>query len=216
MKKTLLFFCVMATLVLSSCAKIYSTPDALVRAKTHKLIAIVPPVVAIAAKKGVDVNVMKEQQRTESLSFQKEMISWLLKRKMQGRIVSNLTIQDVETTNAKLQNAGLSETKLFTPEEMCEILGVDAILNSNFTLSKPMSEGAAVVLGLLVGVWGSTNQATTNFSLHDKETKQMIWSFQHTISGSLFSSPAQLINELMRQSSRKMPYYINPDSKIRR
>jgi len=41
-----------------------------------------PPTVSIAAKKKVDAESIKEQQRTEYLNFQKEIFSWLLKRKM--------------------------------------------------------------------------------------------------------------------------------------
>jgi hypothetical protein len=42
---------------------------------------------------------------------------------------------------------------------MCQILGVDGILTSNYSLSKPMSEGAAIALGVIAGVWGPTNEA---------------------------------------------------------
>ena len=73
-------------------------------AGTHKIIAIIPPKVSIAARKKVDGNALIEQQKTESINFQREMYSWMLKRKMQGTIF--VDIQDVETTNAKLSNAG--------------------------------------------------------------------------------------------------------------
>jgi hypothetical protein len=69
-----------------------------------------------------------------------------------------------------------------------------------------MSEGAAVALGLLVGVWGSTNEATCSISIHDFNTKKMIWNFDHKLSGGTFSTPAQIVDALMRQASRNMPY----------
>jgi hypothetical protein len=216
MKKLLVFFLVITALMVSSCAKIYSTPDAVLIAKTHKLIAIVPPTVAIAAKKGIDVNVLVAQQKTESVNFQREMISWLLKRKMQGRISSRINVLDLEATNIKLQRAGFSETHPFTPDEMCEALGVDAVITSNFALTKPMSELGAIALAVLFRVGGVTNETTANLSIFDKETKKMIWNYQHTLSGGLLSSPATLIDALMRQSSRKMPYYTDSNSKIPR
>jgi hypothetical protein len=61
------------------------------------------------------------------------MYSWMLKRKMQGTI--SVEIQDVETTNAKLSNGGFDNGKLLTPIEMCNILGVDGIVTSNYSLS---------------------------------------------------------------------------------
>lgn len=57
--------------MLSSCAKIYYSPDAKVRASSHQTIAIIPPTVSIAASKKISAESMKEQQRTESINFQK-------------------------------------------------------------------------------------------------------------------------------------------------
>jgi hypothetical protein len=104
-----------------------------------------PPTVSIAANKKVSAEAIKEQQRTESMNFQKEIYSWLLKRKMQGRMTQE--IQDIETTNAKLKRAGYPENPL-TTAELCDALGVDGVMSSNFGLSKPMSEGAAIAVGL--------------------------------------------------------------------
>jgi hypothetical protein len=205
MKKILILLTVV-TILLSSCAKVFYTSDAIPLAKAQKIMAIAPPNVSIAARKKVDGAALIEQQRTESVNFQREMYSWMLKRKMQGSITVEL--QDVETTNAKLANAGFYEGKLLTPTEMCKILGVDGIMTSNYSLSKPMSEGAAIAVAVLVGVWGATNEATVSLSIHDQSANKMIWNFDHKVSSSM-SSPARLVDALMRQASRKMPYYTN-------
>jgi len=190
--------------MLQSCAKIFYTPDARSLAYAQKVIAIAPPKVSIAAKKKIDGDALIEQQKTESINFQREMYSWMLKRKMQGSI--SVEIQDVETTNAILAKAGINEGKILTPIDMCNILGVDGIMTSNYSLSKPMSEGAAIAVALLVGVWGATNEATVSLSIHDFSTKKMIWNFDHKLSSSL-GTPAGLVDALMRQASRKMPYF---------
>ena len=195
-----------AIILLTSCAKIFYTPDATPLARAQKIIAIAPPNVSIAPRKNVDGAALIEQQRTESVNFQREMYSWMLKRKMQGNI--SVELQDVETTNAKLANAGFNGGKLLTPIEMCKILGVDGIMTSNYSLSKPMSEGAAVAVALLVGVWGATNEATVSLSIHDQSASKMIWNFDHKLSSS-FGTPAKLVDALMRQASRKMPYFTN-------
>ena len=169
--------------------------------------AIAPPNVSIAARKKVDGAALIEQQRTESVNFQREMYSWMLKRKMQGNI--SVELQDVETTNAKLANAGFNEGKLLSPVDMCKILGVDGIMTSNYSLSKPMSEGAAIAVAVLVGVWGATNEAVVSLSIHDQSANKMIWNFDHKLSSSM-STPSRLVDALMRQASRKMPYFTNP------
>lgn len=204
MNKLTTILLITTTFILSSCAKIYYSPDAKARANSHKIIAIAPPKVSIAAMKKVDAEAIKEQQRTESANFQKEMYSWLLKRKMQNRM--QVEILDVETTNAKLKKLGYFDENPMSPSEVCEALGVDGVITSNYSLSKPMSEGAAVALGVLVGVWGSTNNTTVTLEIHDKETKKLLWNYNHKVSGSVGSSPAQLVDNLMRHASKKMPY----------
>lgn len=194
-----------AGILLSSCARIFYSPDAINLAQNHKIIAVVPPTVSIAARRKVDAESLKEQQKTESLNFQKEMVAWMLKRKMQGKIFQE--IQDVETTNALLKKTGYPENPM-TTAEFCKALGVDGIIVSNFSLSKPMSEGAAVAVALLVGAWGATNEVTVTLGVNDCMNNKLIFNYDHKYSGSIGSSPARLVDELMRHASKKMPYII--------
>jgi hypothetical protein len=203
MKRSIIIL-IAVSFLLQSCAKIFYSPDAIPLAGAQRVIAIAPPKVAIAARKNIDGNALIEQQKTESINFQREMYSWMLRRKMQGTIL--VDIQDVETTNAILANAGYNNGQVLTPTEMCNILGVDGILTSNYSLSKPMSEGAAIAAAILVGFWGSTNEATVSLSIHDQSAEKMIWNFDHKLSSSL-GTPAKLVDDLMRQASREMPYF---------
>ena len=92
---------VCAFISVTSCAKIFQTPDAEYLAQIQTTVAIIPPNVSIQARMFVDAESIKEQQRTESLSIQAEMYSWLLRRKMQGKIFQEFL--DIETTNARLK-----------------------------------------------------------------------------------------------------------------
>ncbi|MEJ6755772.1 MAG: hypothetical protein QNK78_02065 [Crocinitomicaceae bacterium] len=188
--------------IVSSCAKIYYSEDSIPVAHSHKTIAIVPPSVSIAASRKTDAEAIKEQQKTESLNFQKEMYAWMLKRKSQGKLTQE--ILDVQTTNAKLINAGYPE-KAMTPSELCEVLGVDGIIGSNFALSKPMSNGAAIALAVLGGA-GATNEIRVSLNITDCSGKKLIWNYDHKFSGGLGSSPSRLVDEMMRKASKKMPY----------
>ena len=53
-----------AGILLSSYARIFYSPDAINLAQNHKLIAVVPPTVSIAARRKVDAESLKEQQKT--------------------------------------------------------------------------------------------------------------------------------------------------------
>lgn len=193
----------LASILFSSCAKIFYSPDASALALNQKNIAIIPPTVSIAASKKVDAESMKEQQKTESINFQKEMYSWMLKRKMQGKISQE--IQEIETTNAKLKKAGYPQTPL-TTAELCDVLGVDGIMTSNYALSKPMSDGAAVAVAVFLGALGSTNEVRVSLSISDCKNKKLIWNYEHKFSGGLGSSQSALVDGLMKQASKKMPY----------
>jgi hypothetical protein len=202
--KRSLFFLIALTFLIQSCAKVFYTSDARYLASTHKIIAIIPPKVSIAARRKVDADALIEQQKTESINFQREMYSWMLKRKMQGTIF--VDIQDVETTNAKLAAAGFQDAGLLTPTDLSRVLNVDGILTSNYSLSKPMSEGAAIAMAFIAGWWAPTNEAVASLSIHDSGTDKVIWNYDHKLSSTL-GSPSRLVDELMRQASRKMPYF---------
>ena len=208
MKKSLISL-IVAVFLLQSCAKVFYAPDARYVASAHKTIAIVPPKVSIAARRKVDADALIEQQKTESINFQREMYSWMLKRKMQGTIF--VDIQDVETTNALLSDAGFRDPGLLTPAELSRVLNVDGILTSNYSLSKPISEVAAIALAVIAGWWAPTNEAVVSLSIHDSGSEKMIWNYDQKLSSSL-SSPARLVDELMRQASRKMPYFTSQNN----
>ena len=197
------FFVLLALVSLASCApKIYQTPDATLRARAQSIIAIAPPTVSISAQKNVDADALREQQNAESLTFQGEMYSWLLRRKQQGKIIAG--IQDVATTNALLAEAGWPGRTL-TPAEMMRVLQVDEMVTSNYRLSNPMSKGSAIALGVLTGVYGATDKASATLSIYDKENGEMIWNYDHSFSGS-FTSPEQLVESLMKNASKKLPH----------
>jgi hypothetical protein len=193
----------LAAILFASCAKIYYSPDAYTLAHSHSIIAIVPPTVSIAAKKNIDGEAIREQQNTESINIQKEIYSWLLQRKMQGKISQE--IQEVVTTNAILKKAGYPENPL-TATELCEVLGVDGILTSTFGLTKPISEGAAIAEAFLSDSRTSTNEVHASLSISDYKSKKLIWNYDHKTSGTLGSSPSKLVDDIMREASLKMPY----------
>lgn len=200
--KTIVLLCLIGTIL--GCAKIYFSPDARSLAASHKIIAVVPPKVSIAPSKQIDSESLKEQQKTEAINFQKEIYSWLLQRRMQNKIF--VEIQDIETTNARLVKAGASDNLAVDPSEMCEILGVDGIVTSNFALAKPMSTGGAIAVGIITGFYGATNAANATVGVFDNKTDKTIWNYSGKLSGSIGSSPSRMVDQLMRVASKNMPY----------
>lgn len=191
-------------IIFSSCGpKIYQTKNAPFIAGQQQNIAILPPVVSITAHPKISPETLHEQQKTESVNFQNEMYSWLLRRKMQGAIKQEIV--DIASTNALLKKAGYPETPL-TPAEICTILEVDGVLTSYFTLSKPMSEGEAIAVAILFGWMSPTNEVGAYLSIMDCPSDEMIWNYEQKYSGSIGSSHARLVDQIMQDASRRMPY----------
>ncbi|CAH0999329.1 hypothetical protein LEM8419_00627 [Neolewinella maritima] len=195
--------------LLTSCGpKIYEAPGMAAATSRHQLIAILPPTVAIKGRPKDDPEALAQAARDDTFTFQREIYSWMLRRKQQGKI-RNLEILDPETTNAKLTKAGWSiDDRSMTPAEMAQILGVDAVITTRFNMSKPMSQGAAIALAVLAGAAGATNATTVNMDIHDAE-KGMIWNYDWEASGGLMNKAEDLVEALMRNASKRMPYAVN-------
>lgn len=202
MKNVLLL--VLATVVISSCTKkAYYSPQAFELAKKHNQIAIVPPNVTIPASKKMSQEEKLDQEYAESMSFQKEMYSWMLKRKQKNALRQK--IQNVEDTRVMLERAQTDQG--LTVKEMCNTLDVDGLITSDIRLSKPMSTGAAIALGVLAGAWGSTNEVGANVSIIDCSSNEAIYNYEDKYSGSVGSSPQRLMDAIMNGATKQMPYF---------
>ncbi len=193
----------MSVLTLQSCAKIYYSPDAYSVGRKEKTIAIIPPTVSIKPTKNANLTALKEEEKKESINFQKEMYAWLLKRKKQRKIKPK--IQDIELTNAALVKLNYPEKSL-SSDELCKVLGVDAVITSSFNLSKPLSEAAAIALGYFMWGWRWGPEVYASMSIYDAKEDKMIWNYDHKYKGGLGSTPTRLVDRLMRHASSKMPY----------
>ena len=163
MKKPLFFLIACISLIIMGCAKIYYSSDAFTLAIIVRIIAIIPSQVFIQARRRDDPMATKAIEKSDAFIYQKAINSWLLKRKSQGKM--RVDIQDIETTNSKLTDEGYFKGANLSPKDLCDILQVDGVIFSTFSLSKPMSEGAAVAVGCLFGIFGQTNRS------------QLIWKY---------------------------------------
>ncbi len=173
---------------------------------TIKTIAIIPFNVSIDSKrlpKGTTIETLRESQQKTGYDIQGNSYTWLLQRQKDYSI----SFQDIDKTNATLKKANISYDDIFLQDkgELCKILGVDGIISGKATMSKPMSDGAAVALGLLAGAWGSTNNTATSLTIHDTNGT-LLWKYDYDASGSVGSSAESLTKALMRNASKNFPY----------
>jgi hypothetical protein len=199
------------TFLFASCGpKIYKSANFDTALGKHKTVAILPADVTTQLRPNQAKKLSEEQiadlSTKTGYDIQDKMYSWFLRRS--GKFNYTVTFQDVTKTNSLLKQAGIEYKDLATKDrsEIAKILGVDAVLQNRSRMEKPMSEGAAVAVGLLVGAWGSTNKVETTINIHDGKTSNLLWKYDYEASGSVGSSTTKLVDALMRNASKKFPY----------
>jgi hypothetical protein len=197
--------------LLSSCGPtIYKTQDFDSKTASHKTVAILPTDVSIQLRpnelKKTSADQIKDMERQTGESIQDKMYSWFLKRS--NKFKYTVTFQDVSRTNALLSKAGIkyADINTKTKDELARLLGVDAVISSRASMKKPMSDGAAVAVGLLVGAWGNTNDVQTSISINEAKNGDLVWKYDYNASGSVGSNTDKLVDALMRNASKKFPY----------
>lgn len=208
MRKLLLFALICFTL--GSCGpQIYQAPSFSQVKDSHKVVAVLPFEVTIESRrlpKGVTADMVLDQQRDYGFGIQSDVYGYFLREMSKNKYTVNF--QDVSKTNAILNEAGISyeELRLKSKDEICQLLGVDAVVSGKAMMSKPMSDGAAIAVGILVGAWGATNSVNTTITVHEGKAGDLMWKYDYQASGSVGSSRQSLTNALMRNSSKKFPY----------
>lgn len=201
-------------IALSACGpQIYKSQNLSAALQKHKTVAIIPAEVIMKLRpndsKKTSVEQLIEMQKTTGYDIQDKMYGWFLRRS--DRFNYTVTFQDIVKTNSKLKEAGIAYTDLqsYDRAKLCEVLGVDAVMQDRLTTEKPMSDGAAVAVGLLVGYWGSTNKAATTINIHDGKSGDLLWKYDYSASGSVGSSTTRLVDALMKNATKKFPYSAN-------
>ena len=208
MKK--LFYSFFLVVVCSCGPKIYKSADFSNALAKHKSVAILPAEVNIQLRpnqtKNLSAEQIQEMANKTAIDIQEKMYGWFLRRG--DKYDYTVTFQDVTKTNAKLREAGIKYFDLKTTDraKLANILGVDAIMQDRVNMEKPMSEGAAIAVGLLVGTWGSTNKVETTINIHDGTSGNLLWKYDYEASGSVGSSSTKLVDALMRNATKKFPY----------
>jgi hypothetical protein len=156
--------------------------------------------------KNTTLEQQREMENKSGVDYQEKIYAWLLRRTQQRGYT--VQFQDIMQTNARLRESQIptAELRSHTPQELAKILGVDAVLTTNVRTTKPMSDGAAVAVGVLVGAWGATNQANITVNIHEADAGKLLWKYDYVAAGSVGSSTESTVNMLMRNASKKFPY----------
>ena len=196
---------------LGACATVYTAEDFAAYQQQHETVAILPYTVNITLKKlpeGMTEDDVHTMEVEESYSFQKVLYSQFLQRQADGEYT--VEFQDVDKTNTILARNDITADTLmrYTKDEIATLLGVDSVISGTITRSKPMSTGGAIASTIFFG-FGTTNQVHVNMTLHCGETGNLLWSYDHELSGGLGSSPETVAKSLMKGIAKKFPYRVS-------
>lgn len=189
---------------------IYTNPNFFQMAKDHQTLAIVPFKTTITLRpkhmKDMSVEELARIEQQEGEAVQNALYGYFLKR--QGTENYRVSFQDISKTNALLAKNGITYDVLdeYMMSELAEMLDVDAVISGRLESNKPISEGAAVALSVLVGVYGPTNSGKVTIFVNDGASDELLWKYEKALSRSLGSDTNTIINALMRKASRKFPY----------
>lgn len=174
----------------------------------HQKIAVLPPIIEYGKKGKLSPKEMEKASEEDKTLMQMEMISWITKRLNKSK--SNISVQDANSTKAKLNKAGITNIANISSNELAEILGVDAVLRSNFSLEQPFTLAEAIITERLIGLPSATSKAQGALSLYDLNSDSSIWSYSTKTDNSWgvvkARTPQDLIGLIMKRASKTLPY----------
>lgn len=194
-------------LFFQGCAQIYKNPDFDNITKDHKRVAIVPFKVSISQPpKDFTAEMVKDAEKNEGYMMQRQIYGKFLGRQSKGEYT--IEFQDVDETNALLAKDSITYGNMekYTKTELGKVLNVDAILSASIIRTHPMSSAASIALGVIFGVFGSTNRVDINVTIHEVQGNKLLWQYDHQASGSVGSSSEELAKSLMGGISKTFPY----------
>lgn len=196
-----------STLTMNAQKQIFETPNMEEIISTHKTVAILPFGTTISYRKQPkDFNAAanKEEEIKLGLDMQTGMYTFLLRKSSNYSVV----VQDVEKTNILLRKNNLMDKLVETsPEELAEILGVDAVIKCSYAYQKTKSEGGAIALTLLVGFGtGSVATGALTMQINDGKNGGLLWRYYKQMAEDVMSSPNAMMERMMRKVGRNFPY----------
>jgi len=186
--------------------QIFTAPNLPALLSVHKNVAILPFRVTIGYKrmpKGFDAEGNRQEELKSGFNLQQGMYTYLLRRSADYMV----SFQDVERTNALLRKAGvLDKIDETLSDELCKILGVDAVIKCSYAYEKTGSEAGAIAVAALFGVASKTGSGNLTMQINNATDGALLWRFYKEMNETAFSSGNELMERMMRKVSRNFPY----------
>jgi hypothetical protein len=226
MRTSLLFL--LFSLALVSCGvnrNVYKSSDFSAKAARHKTVAILPFQITQTGhvSKKETVADIKAANEKWAYAFQQSLLSYSLRHTSRNRKGQMVSFQGIQQTNAILKESGLSIDEMYSkrPEELAQLLGVDAVIMTTMEKDKNFSDGVAygvaagrAVLnavsksGTLGAPLGGLNAADVNLNsyLYDAKDGKLLWKTFRQGGTDLPTNTDDLVEFYSNWIARKLPY----------
>ncbi|WP_298512777.1 hypothetical protein [uncultured Kordia sp.] len=189
--------------------KIYESDKFDELSKDHKIIAILPFQTTLNLKskdKTYTKAQIQELEEREGVAVQEALESYFLNRKRKKKL--KIEFQDINTTNRMLKKAGVvsEDMDIYSPQELCKILKVDAVISGSLTSRLLLSKDIDTSFDLITYLKGKSDYGKIIIKLSDKTTGKLLWRYEKTINRKSGKNTQNIINRMMRKASRKFPY----------
>jgi hypothetical protein len=192
-------------LFLSSCVSVDYLPHIIKITQKHHAIAVLPPRTTIERKIWMTDDRFNELTLQKQSQLQEQLIRSFARRMNEGKCF--VEVLDMSSTNDIVLPAGYNEGRI-APRELCKLLKVDAVVESNIQILEPVSEATAIFFQQATGTTLITNSITLRASLIDTLGNLPIWNLTAMKNGTLGSFKQIMLNKVIRRTTRNTPYNI--------
>lgn len=174
----------------------------------HETLAILP----FSARLELDKNEvhsesqLKELEEKEGYEVQNALENYFLKRQRRKEYV--IDFQDTKNTNSILKKNGIDANNIgiYTTQELCKILNVDAIVSGNLTLNALISKGVSTSYDFISFITGKSDYGRIAIKVSDGSTGKLLWKYEKTITRKSGKNTHAIIEDMMKKATRKFPY----------
>ena len=216
-------FILFSLLLFASCSrerfKTYSYEN---YAYQHQTVAIIPVATYTSGRIPRDISDAQIEmiEEAESQAFQIELYNQLIRRSGRNANDINIDFQHFATTNERLEEAGLSlrESWQKSPEELAELLGVDAVVITNVEKEQYLTDLESFGLSVLNSVawvfsdgwWplygqNRTSDVLVSCAIVDGDSGMVIWSTSRTCPTRWNRPHNEVVRSITRTISRRFP-----------
>lgn len=228
MRHTSIFFIILFFSIHTSCSKqIFIAKNFEEITKNHESIAVLPCKIIYTGK--MPKNLTDEQIQAANLELSNNFTNILYNATLNGGTKKKqlvVDVQSIQTTQSLLKDNKISieDSWLMNPQDLAQILNVDAVVVSEVKITRYMSDLASVgvtiatdvaeeIAGGILGPYipnriNRTNDIWVYFSIVNAENASTLYSFNRLLSIDYRSTTTFAVSNSTYRYSRKLPYAV--------